>query len=70
MKNIPYILIATRFILAPLILSLAYVKGDESRILLLLLMYFGLFTDIFDGIIARKQEYPQKRFGDWIVRQI
>ena len=30
MKNIPYILIATRFILAPLILSLAYVKGDES----------------------------------------
>lgn len=54
MKNIPYILIATRFILAPLILTLAYVKGDESRILLLLLMYFGLFTDIFDGIIARK----------------
>ncbi|MCT3691939.1 CDP-alcohol phosphatidyltransferase family protein [Elizabethkingia anophelis] len=54
MKNIPYILIATRFILAPVILILAYLKGDELRILLLVLMYFGLFTDIFDGIIARK----------------
>jgi len=54
MKTIPYILIAIRFILAPIILSLAYFKGEESRFLILLLMYFGLLTDIFDGIIARK----------------
>ncbi|MEN4759248.1 CDP-alcohol phosphatidyltransferase family protein [Chryseobacterium sp. C39-AII1] len=54
MKTIPYILIATRFILAPIILSLAYFKGEESRFLILGLMYFGLLTDIFDGIIARK----------------
>lgn len=54
MKIIPYILIAIRFILAPIILSLAYFKGEESKFLILILMYFGLLTDIFDGIIARK----------------
>lgn len=54
MKTIPYILIATRFILAPIILLLAYLKGEESRFLILTLMYSGLLTDIFDGIIARK----------------
>lgn len=54
MKTIPYILIAIRFILAPIITSLAYFKGEESKFLILILMYFGLLTDIFDGIIARK----------------
>ncbi|MFP3637285.1 CDP-alcohol phosphatidyltransferase family protein, partial [Bacillus sp. SIMBA_033] len=54
MKNIPYLLIATRFILAPIILLLAYFKGTEARFLILALMYFGILTDIFDGIIARK----------------
>jgi CDP-diacylglycerol--glycerol-3-phosphate 3-phosphatidyltransferase len=54
MKTIPYILIAIRFILAPIILCLAYFKGEESKFLILILMYLGLLTDIFDGIIARK----------------
>lgn len=54
MKTIPYILIALRFILAPVILSLSYFMGEKSRFLILILMYFGLLTDIFDGIIARK----------------
>ncbi|MFY7844477.1 CDP-alcohol phosphatidyltransferase family protein [Chryseobacterium gambrini] len=54
MKTIPYLLIATRFCLAPIILLSAYFKGEESRFLILSLMYFGLLTDIFDGIIARK----------------
>jgi len=54
MKTIPYILIIIRFLLASTILLLAYFQGIESRFLLLTLMYFGLLTDIFDGIIARK----------------
>ncbi|WP_374461747.1 CDP-alcohol phosphatidyltransferase family protein [Chryseobacterium taeanense] len=54
MKAIPYILIAVRFILAPVIVSLACFYGEESRFLIVALMYFGLLTDIFDGIIARK----------------
>jgi CDP-diacylglycerol--glycerol-3-phosphate 3-phosphatidyltransferase len=44
----------TRFLLAPVILYLAYFHGSESRFIILTLMYIGLFTDIFDGIIARK----------------
>lgn len=54
MKKLPYILIATRFLLAPIIFLLAYFEIENSRNLILILMYFGLFTDIFDGIIARK----------------
>lgn len=54
MKNIPYILIAIRFLFALIILFLAYLKGEESRFLILVLMFIGLLTDIFDGIIARK----------------
>jgi len=54
MKKLPYLLIAARFVLAPVILLLAYGKGTESRFLIVGLMYFGLLTDIFDGIIARK----------------
>jgi len=61
MKTIPYILIAVRFILAPVILYLSYFIGDGSRFLILILMYFGLLTDIFDGIIARKTGVSSER---------
>lgn len=54
MKNIPYILIATRFLFAPIIFSLAYFYGEKSQFIILALMFAGLLTDIFDGIIARK----------------
>ena len=54
MKNLPYILIAIRFLCAPVILYLSYFAGTESRFIILSLMYIGLFTDIFDGITARK----------------
>lgn len=54
MKTIPYLLIAIRFVFAPIIFCLAYFYGAEYRFLILTLMYIGLFTDIFDGIIARK----------------
>jgi len=54
MKTIPYLLIAIRFLFAPIIFFLAYLKGEESRFLILTLMFIGLLTDIFDGIISRK----------------
>ncbi|WP_312322089.1 CDP-alcohol phosphatidyltransferase family protein [Soonwooa sp.] len=54
MKNIPYLLIAFRFLCAPIILVLAFYLKIEARIPILILMYLGLFSDIFDGIIARK----------------
>lgn len=54
MKTIPYLLIATRFLFAPIILALAYFNREESQFVILALMFIGLLTDIFDGIIARK----------------
>ncbi|MBK1897766.1 CDP-alcohol phosphatidyltransferase family protein [Chryseobacterium paridis] len=54
MKKLPYILITIRFFIAPTVLLFSYLKGEESRSLILVLMYIGLLTDIFDGIVARK----------------
>ncbi|UQB68433.1 CDP-alcohol phosphatidyltransferase family protein [Epilithonimonas zeae] len=54
MKTIPYLLILLRFLSAIAILYLGYFVGEKSRNMILALMYFGLLTDIFDGIIARK----------------
>jgi CDP-diacylglycerol--glycerol-3-phosphate 3-phosphatidyltransferase len=61
MKTLPYMLIGIRFLLAPVIISLAYFKGEQSRTLILILMYLGLLTDIFDGIIARKTGVSSER---------
>jgi len=53
--NIPQGLILLRFLLAPIILGLAYFIGSNSKLIILALMYLGLISDILDGIIARKQ---------------
>jgi len=53
-KYIPISLIVFRLILAPTILLLVYYLRDKSRILVLILMYLGLISDILDGIIARR----------------
>ena len=54
MKKLPYLLILLRFLSAIAILYLGCFVGETSRIAIVILMYFGLLTDIFDGIIARK----------------
>jgi len=56
MINIPILLILFRFLLAPIIFSLAYFKGETATTTIVVLMYLGLISDIFDGIIARKQQ--------------
>jgi len=53
--SIPIGLILFRFLLAPVILVLAYFVGESSKPVILVLMYLGLISDILDGIIARKQ---------------
>ncbi|TNE80389.1 MAG: CDP-alcohol phosphatidyltransferase family protein [Bacteroidetes bacterium] len=53
--NIPVALILFRFLLAPLILVLAFQFGEASKPYILVCMYLGLLSDVFDGIIARKQ---------------
>lgn len=59
--NLPKLLILIRFCFAPIILSLAYLYGEESVPYIVALMYIGLATDIFDGIIARKQQISNER---------
>ena len=53
MKTIPFLLIFLRFLSAVTILYLGYFVGNQASIFIIILMYFGLLTDIFDGIIAR-----------------
>jgi phosphatidylglycerophosphate synthase len=55
MKKLPFALIAFRLALAPIILLLAYYWGHAARPTILVLMYLGLISDIFDGIIARNE---------------
>jgi phosphatidylglycerophosphate synthase len=61
MMNIPKALIFSRLVMAPVILGLAGFAGESSRYLILALMYAGLVSDVFDGIIARKLNISSAR---------
>ncbi|KUJ63310.1 CDP-alcohol phosphatidyltransferase [Flavobacteriaceae bacterium CRH] len=54
MKKVPLLLIGIRLLLGFVMILIANSNFVNVRILLVLLMIFGLLTDIFDGIIARK----------------
>ncbi|WP_456312867.1 CDP-alcohol phosphatidyltransferase family protein [Pseudomonas shirazensis] len=54
MKNIPILLIVFRFLMGPILITLTYNFGNEIRKELILLVFLGLLSDIFDGIIARR----------------
>src|SRR5689334_12781575 len=56
MKKIPLGLIAFRFFLSPIILYLGFVYKKEYRVLIVILLFAGLLSDVLDGIIARKQQ--------------
>jgi CDP-diacylglycerol--glycerol-3-phosphate 3-phosphatidyltransferase len=47
--------------MAPVILGLALFAGENSKPVILLLMYLGLLSDILDGIIARKQNISSEK---------
>jgi CDP-diacylglycerol--glycerol-3-phosphate 3-phosphatidyltransferase len=53
-KHIPISLILFRLVLAPILIIVAYFLKTEASGIILVLMYLGLLSDIFDGIIARK----------------
>ncbi len=54
MKKLPVLFIIFRMILIPVFPLLAHFLGDSVRLPIVILMYLGLISDIFDGIIARK----------------
>ncbi|KGO87651.1 CDP-alcohol phosphatidyltransferase [Flavobacterium rivuli WB 3.3-2 = DSM 21788] len=61
MKNIPYILIAFRLVLGPVMIAVTYNYGTAARMFLALLILLGILSDIFDGIIARKHGVSTER---------
>lgn len=54
--NGPQALILTRALLVPVMLTLAWTMGRPAAWWIVSLMFLGLLTDIFDGIVARKQK--------------
>src|SRR6478735_718501 len=54
MHRIPKILIYARLLSGFLILWLSYIQISSYTTIAILLIVFGLLSDIFDGIIARR----------------
>lgn len=55
MKNkIPQLLIIFRLLLGPIMIFLTCKFGNSIRLELVILLFLGILSDIFDGIIARK----------------
>jgi len=52
--SVPYLLILFRFLLAPIVVCISFLMKEQAAHWILFLMFLGLFSDIFDGIIARK----------------
>ena len=52
-KYLPYLLIIFRFLLAPAMIIIAKQWGVSAAGWLVLMIYLGLLSDVFDGIIAR-----------------
>lgn len=61
MMNVPYLLILFRFLLAPTVVALSFFIGERAAYWVLVLMFLGLISDIFDGIIARKLKIDTER---------
>ena len=53
-SKIPYLLILFRLVLGPTMIALTYRFGITIRNELVMLIFLGLLSDVFDGIIARK----------------
>jgi len=55
MKNsIPKILLYSRLVFSLIVLAAIQFPSSNSKTIVLVLMYIGIITDVFDGIIARK----------------
>lgn len=53
MKKLPILLIAFRLIIGPVMIALTYYYGESSSCILVALLFLGILSDIFDGIVAR-----------------
>jgi len=65
MKQIPFLLIYSRILIAFAIAIIAFFPNENTSIWIVSLMTLGLLTDIFDGIIARKLNVASKKLRVW-----
>lgn len=65
MKHIPFLLIYSRILIGIAVGLLAIFKIDHYPIWIVVLMSFGLLTDVFDGIIARKLKVSSEKLRIW-----
>lgn len=65
MKNLPFLLIYSRILIAILIGLIAFYKIDNHPFWIIILMSIGLITDIFDGIIARYLKVSSRKLRVW-----
>lgn len=61
-SNIPKTLLFSRLAFAFVIILLTLIRPTSSKGIVLSLMYMGIITDIFDGIIARRLNVSSKDF--------
>ena len=60
-KNLPQILILFRLFLAITIIAISLNNNKSYSALVLILLYLGILSDIFDGLIARKYQVATKK---------
>ena len=58
----PLLLLIFRLLLGPILIVLTYKYGNSIRTELVILIFLGLLSDIFDGIIARKMNVSSQKF--------
>lgn len=61
MKQIPFLLIYSRILLAVVFAILSFIEFSHRDWILVFLICLGLITDVFDGIIARKLNISSER---------
>jgi phosphatidylglycerophosphate synthase len=64
MKQLPFLLIYFRLLLAPVILWMAY-AGNEYNVWIVVACYFAIISDVFDGIIARYYKVSSAKLRLW-----
>ena len=65
MKQVPFLLIISRLIFGFVVIGLALVMPQHYKIWIVTLLFLGLLSDVFDGIIARKLGIATEKLRIW-----
>ena len=65
MTKIPFLLVYLRLFIAFIIGGLVFTEVTNLNILIVILAFIGLLSDVFDGIIARKLNVATEKLRIW-----